>query len=66
MAENKELMTIKEAMQLLRVSRSSIYRLVSSGHLTPIKLGPFILRFQRTEVEGLARRGIGGRGNGTG
>ena len=50
--EEKEFLTVKEAAERLRVSPSTIYRLVELGRLKRYPIG-WRLRFRRTEVERL-------------
>lgn len=50
--ENNELLTLTEALQELAVSRSTMYRLIHAGKLTPIrynKRGKY--RFDRRDLE---------------
>ena len=47
------LASIPEAMQLLRISRSQIYRLFDSGDLTRVKLGA-LTRIRMSELRKLA------------
>lgn len=47
------LASIPEAQQLLRVSRSQIYRLIDSGNLTRVKLGT-LTRIRMSELRKLA------------
>ena len=52
--ENKILVTLKEVCQLLSLSRSSIYRLIDQGKLTPRKMGSRTL-FLVSEIENFAK-----------
>ncbi|MBE0711351.1 MAG: helix-turn-helix domain-containing protein [Candidatus Aminicenantes bacterium] len=36
---NEELLTVQDAMRVLRLSRLSIYRAIASGRLTALKVG---------------------------
>lgn len=49
------LLTLKEAEDFLRVSRATIYRLLSSGRLTGHKVGKG-WRFYKTDVRKLVER----------
>jgi excisionase family DNA binding protein len=51
--KNDELMTLKEVMDYLKISRSTVFRLMDAGKLTSIKLGYRTIRFKRSEVEAL-------------
>ncbi|HVN24408.1 MAG TPA: helix-turn-helix domain-containing protein [Syntrophorhabdales bacterium] len=45
-----KLYTVSETAQLLHISRGNLYRLVSEGKLTPLKLGKRTL-FSEQELE---------------
>ena len=45
-----EILTIKEAAKLLRVSQTQIYRLIKEGELPVIKRGKRYTRLQRTDL----------------
>ena len=47
--ENSQLLTFKEAMSYLRVSRSTLYRLMWSGQLSGYKVGG-LWRFYRKDL----------------
>ncbi|MBT3271925.1 MAG: helix-turn-helix domain-containing protein [Spirochaetales bacterium] len=47
-----ELMTAREAGEVLRISRTSLYRLVKSGELPYLRVGRKCLRFQMEELLG--------------
>lgn len=44
-----ELVDLKEAMRVLRVSRSTIYNLVGDIKLTPVKIGRTV-RFKKSDL----------------
>ncbi len=37
--EDRRLFTVKEAMEYLRISRPTLYRLINQGKLKPVKIG---------------------------
>lgn len=49
-----DLLKPNEAMQRLRISRSTLFRLIDEGRLTRVLLGPRLLRLRADEVERLA------------
>jgi excisionase family DNA binding protein len=53
-AQNSPLLTFKEAMNYLRVSRSTLYRLMWSGQLTGHKVGS-TWRFYQAELQASVR-----------
>jgi len=58
----EELLTVKDAMRVLRLSRLSIYRAISSGRLKALKVGGGKLWRIRPEVlEDYIRNGRGRR-----
>lgn len=53
------LLTYKQAMAKLGgVSKSHFYRMLRSGEITPIELGPKVRRVSVAELEALIRRRI--------
>jgi len=50
-----ELMTVDEAAQFLRLSKSMIYLLATSGRLRKVKIGA-ALRFRRGDLEDFVNR----------
>ncbi|MBI2370895.1 MAG: helix-turn-helix domain-containing protein [Deltaproteobacteria bacterium] len=60
MAKVKALLTVKETCERLRVSPSTIFRLVRAGTLAPIKIGRRTL-FAAEEVQALIEAGRGHR-----
>lgn len=60
MDQVRELFTVKEACERLRVSPATIFRLVRTGALAPIKIGRRTL-FAAEEVQALIEAGRGGR-----
>jgi len=50
-----EMLTVKEVMAFLKVSRSKIYRLIDAGALKPYKIGERGTRFKRSDVEAYVR-----------
>ncbi len=57
MIQDDVLLTFKEAMNYLRVSRSTLYRLMWSGQLTGHKVGS-TWRFYRDDLRACVDRGI--------
>jgi len=51
---DKIMITLKEACQMLSLSRSSVYRLIDQGKLAPKKMGSRTL-FLVTEIESFAQ-----------
>jgi excisionase family DNA binding protein len=49
------LLTFREAMEYLRVSRSTLYRLMSNGDLVGSKVG-HAWRFKKTRLDGCVKR----------
>lgn len=45
-----KLYTIKEAMEILRISRANLYRLIADGEIQPLKLGGRTL-FAESELD---------------
>jgi len=52
--------TVAEAAQHCGISRSTLYELMYSGHITPIRFGRAV-RFAWADVERLASTGTGSR-----
>ncbi|HZO71612.1 MAG TPA: helix-turn-helix domain-containing protein [Ktedonobacteraceae bacterium] len=57
MIQDDALLTFKEAMNYLRVSRSTLYRLMWSGQLTGHKVGS-TWRFYREDLRACVGRGM--------
>lgn len=57
MIQDDVLLTFKEAMNYLRVSRSTLYRLMWSGQITGHKVGS-TWRFYRDDLRACVDRGI--------
>lgn len=53
--DTKPLLKLEEARRLLNVSRSSFYRLVTSGAIKPVCLRPGIKRIRSEEIAALQR-----------
>ncbi|MGA2533821.1 MAG: helix-turn-helix domain-containing protein [Candidatus Aminicenantales bacterium] len=54
----EELLTVEDAMRILRLSRISIYRAISSGRLKALKVGGGKLwRIRPAEIEKIIRGG---------
>lgn len=49
MTENKYL-TTEEALSLLKIGRSSLYRIINEGRLKQHRLGARLVRYDRNEV----------------
>ena len=52
----KPMLTTKDVMEILRISRSTVHRLRSGGHLHGIRIGGSV-RYSHESVEHLLRRG---------
>jgi excisionase family DNA binding protein len=50
-----ELLTVEEAMAMLKVSRTSIWRWERQGVLKPIKLGRFV-RYRKSDIDNMIKR----------
>lgn len=48
---DERLLTSEEVQDKLQISRHTLYRLIETGELTAIKLGPKLLRFKESEVK---------------
>jgi excisionase family DNA binding protein len=46
-------MTITDVMKYLKVSRTSVYRMMYAGKLTPVRLGKKTIRFKRSDIDQL-------------
>ena len=56
-----ENVTVSEAVQMLGVTRQTIYNLIERGRLTPLKsqgIGPNRTYFDRAQVEALRAQGL--------
>jgi len=51
----KSLMSPKEAAQVLGVHPATIYKLVKTGELPSVKLGPKLIRINATDLEKLIK-----------
>jgi excisionase family DNA binding protein len=56
--QTARLVTIKDAARALAISRGQIYRLVASGALRVVKLGPNTSRVPAEDIERLIREGV--------
>jgi excisionase family DNA binding protein len=56
--QTARLVTIKDAAKALSVSRGQVYRLVASGALRVVKLGPQTVRIPAEDLVRLAREGV--------
>lgn len=52
-AQADELLTVKECVPLLPLSQRTIYRLVASGRIRSLRLGPRGIRIPASEVDRL-------------
>lgn len=52
------LVTVKEAMAMLRVGRTKLYELVNSGELTVVKFGRRSTRIKTESIDRLVANGI--------
>lgn len=61
---DEELLTTKEVLSLLRISRASLYKLMKAGKIAPVERTPVLqkphLEFRRSDVERLLRGTSGG------
>lgn len=48
--ENKRLYSVKAVMEYLDISRTTLYKLISSGQLLPIKLGKSV-KFDTADID---------------
>jgi excisionase family DNA binding protein len=46
-----ELLTVKEAARLLKVSPYTVYRWISAGRLNAVRYSPRVLRLRRSDLE---------------
>ena len=53
----EDLMKTKDVLEYLKISRSTLYRLIKEGKLAPIKMGPKTLRYRRSDVDQLVEAG---------
>lgn len=57
MKEGEELLTTREVLALLQISRQSLYNLIRAGKIKPVERAPVLkqppLRFRRKDVERL-------------
>ena len=51
-----ELLTRKEVMKLLKISRSTLYRLEKRGELKRIQISPRKILYKRKDIEELLRK----------
>lgn len=56
-----ELLTFAEVRRLLKVSRSTLYRLIKSGRLPVVYVAPRTPRIRMEDVEALLKPSAGGR-----
>lgn len=54
---NRPLLDVTETADLLRASRSHVYRLIERGNLKPVKLGGRTL-FRRVDLDALIERSV--------
>ena len=61
MKEGEELLTTKEVLSLLRISRASLYNMMKEGKIAPIERTPVLkqprLQFRRSDVDHLLNKG---------
>lgn len=55
-ATTKSYVTVKEACLFLGISRSTLYRLMSEGHIPYTKIGGHATRYNLQELEAYARK----------
>jgi len=61
--EQEGLLTIEEVMKFMKISRSTVYRLMKTGILPYVKLSPRLIRFRKRDIEEMLNRfRIGGEG----
>ena len=51
----KKLLTPKKVCEILSISKTTLYKLIKEGKLTPIKLTPKATRFSMEDIEALIR-----------
>ncbi len=56
-------LTVKQACRRLKVSRTTLFRLIDEGHLPAYRIG-WMIRLRVAEVEAYRRRQAGGNGDG--
>ena len=62
--EQEGLLTIEEVMKFMKISRSTVDRLMKTGILPYVKLSPRLIRFRKRDIEELINRfRIGGEGD---
>lgn len=54
------LLTYRQFAEALGVSKRSVYEWVRTGQVTPVRLGPKVVRFHPDELDRVAREGISG------
>jgi excisionase family DNA binding protein len=54
--EKQELLTIQDVMNIMKVSRSTVYRLMKEGALPCARLRPRLVRFLKKDVDELVNR----------
>ncbi len=57
----EKLLTVEEVMKTLRISRPTLYRLLKSGKLEPVRIGKRVL-FEIAEIRAFIGRSKGGEG----
>lgn len=57
--ENKRLYSVKAIMEYLDISRTTLYNLINSGQLSPIKLGKSV-KFDKADIDSFIDKKKGG------
>lgn len=57
LAHSRPLLSVGETIDLLRSSRTSVYRLIEKGDLKPVKIGGRTL-FRRADLDALIERSV--------
>ncbi len=52
--KEEELLTVEEAMALLKISRTALWRFEKKDILKPVKLGRFV-RYRKSDIDNLVR-----------
>jgi excisionase family DNA binding protein len=50
-APEDDFLTPTEVADLCRVAKTTVFRWAEAGDLTPIRLGPKVIRFRRSDVD---------------
>jgi excisionase family DNA binding protein len=53
----EELMTMKEVMDYLKVSKSTVLRMVADGKLNPVRISHKVVRYTKANIDELIEAG---------